>query len=79
VTITLEQPAPVDLGQAPQAFRLEQLHRPMQLCEVLLHHGIGQLGEDLRPELLDDGPELAHVSLHSNIRSKVTPALRAVQ
>jgi hypothetical protein len=40
VAVALEQPTPVDLGQAPQALRLEQLDRPMELGEVLLDQGV---------------------------------------
>jgi hypothetical protein len=69
VSITLEQPPSVDLGEAAQALCLEQLHRPTQLCEVLLHYGIRQLGEDLRPELLDrDRSSLTSCTIRTYVR-----------
>jgi hypothetical protein len=48
---------------------LDQLRRPLELGEVLLDQGIGELRERLAPEALDRGAELANLSSFSNICS----------
>ena len=69
--VALEEPLPVDLGEASQALHLEQLDRTMELREVLLDQGIRQLGQGLRSKLLDSRSEPAHRSQTSNMRSMV--------
>ena len=41
VPVSLEQPPPLDLREAPQPLDLELLHGPLELGEVLLDTGVG--------------------------------------
>ena len=45
--IALIYPATIDLSQPPEPLALEQLHRPMQLGELLFYARVGQLGQIL--------------------------------
>ena len=71
MTVALEQPALLNLGQATQALGLQQLHGPMEFGEVLLDHGVGKLGELSGPELLDHRSQLAHEPSSSNMCSTI--------
>ena len=70
VSITLEQPTPVDLGQPAQPLRLEELYSSMELGKVLLDEGIRELGERLRPKLLDHRARPLTVARLSNMCSR---------
>jgi hypothetical protein len=79
VTVALVQPSPVDLGEPAQPLGLQQLHRAMQLGELLLDAGVGELGEGLGPQALDRRSELAHAgpgsdgSIVQNMCSSMRP------
>jgi hypothetical protein len=60
MTVTVVQASAVDLGEAPQPLRVQQFRRPLQLGEVLLDAGVGELGQHLGTEALDRGSKFAH-------------------
>jgi hypothetical protein len=70
VTVSLEQPPAVELREPPEAFDLQLLDRSLELREVLLDAGVGQLGQRLGSKPVDDRPQLAHPCT-SNMGSRI--------
>jgi hypothetical protein len=70
VTVTLEQAAPLDLGEPPQALGLEQVDHALELGEVLLDARVGKVRERLGAQRLDRGTKLAH-AMTSNMCSRL--------
>jgi hypothetical protein len=50
--VPLEQPSAVDLRQATEPLGVDQVGRPLELREVLLDPGVGELGEHLGAQRL---------------------------
>ena len=68
----------VDLGQAPEPFRFEQLDSALELREIFFHPSVRKIGQRLTAERFDDRSELAHERIPSNMCSMLpgTASLR---
>jgi hypothetical protein len=60
MTIPLEEPSPIQLGEPPKSLNFKQFHRALELGEVLLDPRIRQLWERLGAQRLDRRPEFTH-------------------
>jgi hypothetical protein len=75
MAVAFEEPPPLDLRETSQPFDLELLQHLLELREVLLDARVRQVGERLRAQHPDYGPELAHGPRSSNICSDATRRL----
>jgi len=76
VAISLEEPAAVDLGQAPETFQVKELGHALQLREVFLDECVGKILQILGSQRFDGRAKLAHpdptlVSPLANMRLNV--------
>jgi hypothetical protein len=77
VAVAFEQPPTVELRKTPQPLSFQLLEGEMQLGEVLLDARVGQIGELLGAERINDRTELAHDS-SSNMCSKIRVAIEGL-
>jgi hypothetical protein len=57
MAVPLEEPSPVDLGEASEPFHLQLLHRALELGEVLLESNVWERGKRLGAEVRDHRSE----------------------
>ena len=71
MTVAFEETPPVDLGEAAEALHLQQLEAALELGELLLDPGVGELRQRLGAQVLDHRSQLAHrcIALRSGCSS----------
>ncbi len=71
VAVPPEQATAFDLRQTAQPLRLEGLRGRLELGEVLLDPGVGQLDQILGPQRLDRRPQLTHAAPPARTRTDI--------